>query len=352
VSQLKIAVIGGGRLGSIHARLLESVEGADLFAIVDPDPAAQRRHAETHNVPIYADPQSLIGNVDAAIIATPTVLHHDVAAPLLQNKIHLLIEKPITTTVVEATRLIQLAEANDVTLQVGHVERFNPALNSVLDRIDSPRYLQATRSSNYTCRSTDIGVVLDLMIHDIDIVLSLVEGEVTHVEAVGNTVFGPHEDTAHARLQFSCGAVATLNASRVSPVPERTLQIHDSQGQVYIDFGSHSAVYAGVGEQLKQGEVDVNQMTADEKTAVQESLWSDYLPKEEIEVEPSNAILAEQIDFARAIRTGTQPRVTGLAGRNALEVAHAIVEQIQNYGWSSRKFDEDTSSDWTRRKAG
>ncbi|MFT5524694.1 MAG: putative dehydrogenase [Pirellulaceae bacterium] len=352
MSNLKIAVIGGGRLGSIHARLLESVEGVSLVAIVDPDPAAQRRHAETHNVPIYANPQSLIGIVDAAIIATPTVLHHDVAVPLLQNNIHLLIEKPITATVVEATRLIQLAEANNLILQVGHVERFNPALNSVIDRLDSPRYLQATRSSNYTCRSTDIGVVLDLMIHDIDIVLSLVAGEVTHVEAVGNTVFGPHEDTAHARLQFSCGAVATLNASRVSPVPERTLQIHDRNGQVYLDFGNHSVVYAGVSDQLREGQVDVNALSADGKTAIQDNLWSEFLPKEEIEVQPANAILEEQLDFVQSVRSGNQPRVTGIAGRNALEVADAIVEQIQNYGWSSRRGNRDSSLDWTRRRAG
>jgi len=210
--------------------------GVNLVAVVDPSPAACDRIAELVDTKTLSDYHELIGHIDAAVIATPTRTHHAVASDLLANGIHTLIEKPLTDSVSTAEELVNLADRNGCIVQVGHVERFNPAFETAIKTVGKPRFIQASRTSTYTFRSTDIGVVHDLMIHDIDLLNSMVEGTLVDSRAVGFSMFGGNEDMAQARLQFSCGAVANLTASRCSFNAERSMQIFGTEGFAKINF--------------------------------------------------------------------------------------------------------------------
>jgi predicted dehydrogenase len=261
-------------------------------------------------------------------VATPTAQHHQVAVDLLRGGVHLLVEKPIALTVAEADEMVALAQQQRLVLRVGHVERFNPALASVRPHLSQPHYIEAVRSSTYTFRSTDIGVVLDLMIHDIDLVLSLVQSRVTDVRATGVTIFGPHEDMAQARLEFANGCVANLSASRTSFVAQRKLQVYSEQAYAGIDLTTRTAKIVRPCEQIRERSLNVHSLSAAEQAQVRERLFTDYLPLEEVQVGERNAILDEQQDFIHSIRHLHEPQVTGEQGRDALAVAEAILASI------------------------
>lgn len=329
----RIAVIGVGHLGKIHARLAKQLDDASLVAVVDPLQAAREQLATELQTAAYADHRPLIGQIDAAIIATPTQFHADVALDLLRSGVHLLIEKPITFNPREADELIAEADARGLVLQVGHVERFNPALLAAESVIGDPKFIEAMRCGPYTCRSTDIGVVLDLMIHDIDVVLSLVRDELVDVQALGAAVFGPHEDWARATLTFANGCVAQLAASRVAPQAQRSMHIYSREAFATLDFGAKKATVMRPSDAVLGGEVDVNSMSPEAKTQLKERVFQDYLPIQELAGPDINAILEEQRDLLRAMRTGSPVRVTGRDGRDAVEVANRIVEAIASHCW-------------------
>ena len=228
LAPLRLAVIGTGHLGRIHARLAAEQSSVELIAVADPLENARMTVAESTGSRPVADYRELIGDLDAAIVATPTSTHLQVASELMQAGVHVLVEKPLAPSLGESEQLVQLARKKNLVLQVGHVERFNPALTSVQDKIGDPKFIDAVRTSGYTFRSTDVGVVMDLMIHDIDVILSLVKSPVEKVDALGISVLGDHEDMANARLSFASGCVATLSASRVSYHPQRTMQVYTS----------------------------------------------------------------------------------------------------------------------------
>ncbi len=213
---LNVAVIGAGHLGKIHARLLAQVDGARLVAIADPVAESRRQIASETGAADVADYRDLIGHVDAVIVAAPATLHHAIGLELLQRGIHTLMEKPLATTLAAANELVWAADWHGAVLQVGHIERFNPALAQVRPLLREPRYIRAIREGSYSFRSTDIGAVLDLMIHDIDLALSLVEVPVRDVSAIGFAIMGADEDMAQARIEFATGAVAEFERSRGS----------------------------------------------------------------------------------------------------------------------------------------
>ncbi|MEX0977936.1 MAG: Gfo/Idh/MocA family oxidoreductase, partial [Pirellulales bacterium] len=215
MNNLKLAVVGAGHLGRIHARLLAEMSDVELVGIVDPLPTARDKAAADCGTSALADHRLLMGRVDGAVIATPTRLHHAVALDFLRAGTPLLVEKPLAATVAEADELVETARRHGTVLQVGHIERFNPAFVAAAGRVGRPRYVDAVRAAPFTGRSTDIGVVHDLMIHDIDLVLSLVDAPLVRVEAVGLPILGQNEDVAQARLEFADGCVANLSASRV-----------------------------------------------------------------------------------------------------------------------------------------
>jgi predicted dehydrogenase len=331
--RLRIAVIGVGHLGKIHAQLLAQVDGAKLVAIVDPVAEVRSAAGESLGVPAHADHGPLLGQIDAAIVAVPTRYHHDVASDLLAHGIHVFVEKPVTLNVGDASGLIAASEERGLVLQVGHVERFNPAYLSAAPHLAEPKYIEATRAGAYSCRSTDVGVVLDLMIHDIDAALALIDDDVTSVQALGAAVFGPNEDWAQARLTFAGGCVANLSASRVAWQAERTMHVVCRECSALIDFGAKSARLMRPSSAVLAGEIDVNRMPPEERARVKAHLFTDYLRLTDLPIADSNALLQEQREFVAAIRGERAVRVTGEAGRAALDVAERILAQIAAHRW-------------------
>jgi len=333
VSKVRVAVIGVGHLGRIHARLLAVAEGAELAGIVDPVAAAREAVAAELGCPAFADHAPLLGRIDAAIIATPSRFHHAVAADLLEKGVHVFVEKPMTLNVGDADDLIAQAAARNLVLQVGHVERFNPALIAAQPHTGEPKYIEAVRSGPFTCRSTDIGVVLDLMIHDIDVILSLVQDDVVNVQALGAAVFGPNEDWAQARLAFEGGCVANLSASRVASRPQRWMHIIAPDRFTTIDFAARTAQLVHPSDEVLAGQIDVNRLTPNEKQNLKDNLFSDYLPLEELPVSETNALAQEQQQFVAAIQGHASVSVSGQDGRRALDVAERILVAIAAHRW-------------------
>ncbi|WP_425617877.1 Gfo/Idh/MocA family protein [Anatilimnocola sp. NA78] len=325
---LRIAVIGAGHLGRIHARLAKQLSPAQLVAVVDPVEASRTAVATELQVPTHADYHPVLAQFDAAIVATPTQFHHAVVMELLEKGKHVLVEKPIASTSREADEMVAAAEARDLVLQVGHVERFNPAWVRVRPHLPEPTFISARRLAPYTCRSTDVGVVLDLMIHDLDLVLSLVAEEVTQVQACGAAVIGPHEDWAEARLSFSNGCVAQLSASRVSPVVVRSIEITSGQNFATIDFGAKTARTLEASLAVRQQQIEIARLSPTERVELKDQFFDKHLHKEELAVTDHNAILEEQRDFVQAIQAAAQPQVTGIDGWRALETAERIVAAI------------------------
>jgi predicted dehydrogenase len=235
--------------------------------------------------------------------------------------------------VAECDELVRLAEQNRCVLQVGHIERFNPALDQALPYVQAPRYIDAARYSGYTFRSTDIGVVLDLMIHDLDVVMTLVGARVADVSAFGLALIGRHEDVARTRLHFANGAIADLSASRVSYQPTRQMQVWSSAGHVNIDFATRSAVVAQPAAMLRDGSFDPDQLPLEEKARLKDRVFEELIPLRRLEAGATNALLEEQRDFVSAIRTGRQPRVTGRQAREVIAVAERILASIANHQW-------------------
>jgi predicted dehydrogenase len=330
---VRLAVIGVGHLGAIHARLLRQLSDVELVGVVDP--SAETRGAVAHElqVPSFAEPGDLYGRIDGAIVAAPSRFHHAVANELLSRGIHVLVEKPMTLNVGDADDLVAEAASRRLVLQVGHVERFNPALIAAKAHLSAPKYIDAVRSGPFSCRSTDIGVVLDLMIHDIDAVLTLVDDQVARVEALGAAVLGPNEDWAQARLYFAGGCVANLFASRVAWQAQRSMHVVCRDAMATIDFAARQAKLMQVDHSLVNGDLDVAHLDGQAKTHLKEHLFDDYLPLINLPVAEANPLADEQREFVAAIRGERRVRVTGQDGRRALDVAERILTSVAGHRW-------------------
>ncbi|MCH2123533.1 MAG: Gfo/Idh/MocA family oxidoreductase [Pirellulaceae bacterium] len=326
---LRIGVIGAGHLGRIHTRLAQTQEHIELVGIVDPIDATRQQVAAEFQLVPYASHHALIDRMDAAIIATPTKYHRSVAVDLLRAGLHVFIEKPIAVTLDEAETIAYLANHHQRVLQIGHVERFNPALIAAQPFLDQPKHIETKRTSGYSFRSTDIGVVLDLMIHDIDIVLSLCDSPVAHVDAVGTTVVGPHEDIAHARMEFENGCVVNLHASRVSRNTERSMQILTDQGSVEVDFSGPTSTFFENTRTASHTDLQVDLLTPLQKDEIKERFFKQVFVARELEITPSNAILKEQQEFFSCIRKNARPQIDGTVAISTMEVASQILAAIQ-----------------------
>ncbi len=333
MNPVRIAVIGAGHLGRIHARIAAALDEMELVAVADPVESARSSVAHEANTRAVADYREVIGEIEAAIVAAPTASHHAIGMELLGSGVPLLVEKPLAPTAAEAHDLVALARKQGIVLQVGHVERFNPALTTVASELRDPKYIEATRTSGYTFRSMDIGVVLDVMIHDLDIVLSLANSSVEDVQALGISVLGGHEDLATARLTFASGCVAQLSASRVNFQQRRTMTIFTSRGSTSINFATHEATVVKPREDVLRREFRTDRLSADDRAYWKENLFQELLVRTQHEPRPVNAIQEEQRDFVRAIREGRSPRVDGAAGRDAVAVAEMILERIEEHAW-------------------
>lgn len=326
----RIGIIGGGHLGRIHAKLAKANPDCDLVAVADPHSQARELLGAQLSIPTVADYRDLLGTIDGAIIATPTFLHRDTGVWCLNHGIHTLIEKPIASTLREATELVQVAKRVQRTLQVGHVERFNPAWQSAVSQLGlgSVRYVEAAREGTYTGRSTDIGIVMDLMIHDLDLVLQTVNSPVQQVNAYGWSVLGKHEDFAVAVVHFKNGVVGHFRASRISPIAKRTMQIHSDQNVLDIDFATGVVAKTEPVPEVADGVRQADTLPADERSKVKDVLFTEWLNRRENQAAPMNAIEAEQNEFFQAISQNSAVTVTGEHGYQALELAERILEQI------------------------
>lgn len=313
--KVKVGVIGVGALGRHHTRLYQQCDHADLVGIYDVNPEQAKKIAEELSTKVFPEIEDLAREVDALSIAVPTNYHYQVALDLLNQGKHLLIEKPITVTIEEADALNDLAKSKDLIIQVGHVERFNPVISYLEEKIDDPRFIECHRLANYPPprpnlppRGTEVGVVLDLMIHDIDMVLALVRSKVTEIDAIGIPVLSPTEDIANARIKFENGCVANLTASRVSPERMRKIRVFQSNCYLSLDY------------QETKGELYFKEGMA--------------IRREQVPIEPHNALLKQLEHFLACIleqrKYGVQPRVkvSGEHGRAALELAVAIREKM------------------------
>jgi len=332
VRKLRVAVVGAGRLGSFHAQKLARFPNVELAGIVDPVAASRERLAAECGAPCFADYRPLLGQIDAAIVAAPTQHHHAIASELLNWGVHVLVEKPLCATSAQADDLVRLAKRHGAILQVGHVERFNPAFASALPVAANPKYIEAVRAGNFTFRSTDIGVVLDLMIHDLDLVLFLVRSPVRRVEALGISVLGGHEDVANARIEFECGCVATFGASRVSAEPSRRMQIWSAAGYAAIDFAARKTTLVRPSETILRRQLDVAALSAKPD---REEILQAHLPRQTTQHDASDAIALELTDFVESILGRRSPRVTGEAGRDVVVLAERILRKIHAHPWES-----------------
>ena len=341
--KIKIAVIGAGHLGRFHARLLSKHPAYDLLAIVDPSPSARQSVADEVGVKGCESFESLLelGSIDAAVVAAPTKYHYEIGEALLRRGKHLLIEKPLALNLSQADALVTIAATENRVLQVGHIERFNPALEKVYQHVERPYFIDARRHGGYSFRSTDIGVVLDLMIHDVDITLSLLKSKPIRIDAVGACVVGPHEDIATARLVFEGGCVANLSASRVSEKIERRMQAWGPQYFVDVDYAAGATRFTRSTDALKHGQVDPDRLSSEEKKKAQEHFFSDWLRTEQFVAESRNALDDELTDFAIAIHTGQPVQVDGSAGRDAVAVCEQILERMVQHVWDGAERGQD-----------
>jgi len=304
---VRAGVIGTGALGRHHARVWAELPGAALVGVHDTDRARAEEVAAKHGCRVFEDAASLLDAVDAVSIATPTVSHHEISRQALEAGRDVLVEKPMTATLAEADDLVALAAARGAVLQAGHIERFNPATEVLLAAGRGARFVEVHRLGSFSARSLDVDVVLDLMIHDLDIVLALDGSEPVQIEAVGVPVLTPRVDIANARLKFASGLIANLTASRVSIEKVRKFRVFAPRTYVSVDFASREA--------------QVYRLEADETGRPRIAAAREAAPEQEP--------LKRQIEaFARAVRERSTPVVDGPAGRRALDLAHKILRRM------------------------
>ena len=306
---LRVAVIGVGHLGRHHARILSSLEGADLVAVVDTAAERAAEAASANGARALTDYRELLGKVDAVTVAVPTELHRDIALPFLEQGIAVLVEKPMARSLEEADELVAAARASGATLGVGHTERYNPAVAAVLPLVTSPRFIEVHRLGVFPDRSLDIDVVFDLMIHDLDIILALVRSDVESIEAVGVPVLTPRYDIANARLRFASGCIANVTASRISRERVRKIRFFQPDAYISIDYAAQ----------------EVEGWRLVPRPGERPSIQGGPLP-----VERDEPLRRELADFLRAARTRTAPLVDGDAGRRALELATRIAAKMES----------------------
>lgn len=307
---LKIAVIGVGHLGKWHADKYAASADCKLLAVVDNNPENAEQIAQKHGARAVSDYHDILSQVDAVSLTVPTSLHYKIARDILEAGIHCLIEKPITETIEEASTLIEIAQKNRLVLQVGHIVRFNSVMMDIGELLQEPQFIESTRLAPFTSRSTDISVILDLMIHDIDIILNLIDSPVKHISASGLSVLSDSIDIANARIEFENDCVANVTASRISQKHEQKLRIF--QKDMYISADLLQKILSINRKGKTDNEAGFKNITHEERS------YGD-----------NDALNLEILDFIAAIKIGGRPKVNGEDGKRALETAIEITSQIK-----------------------
>ncbi|MGM0381424.1 MAG: Gfo/Idh/MocA family oxidoreductase [bacterium] len=306
--RIKVGVIGVGHLGEHHARLYGTFHDVDLVGVVDTDEERGREISEKYGTDYYSDIDDLIPKIEAASLVVPTEKHFDIGKKLIEAGIDCLVEKPMVETIDQAEELYSLAREKDVLLQVGHIERFNTAFVAAREHIDDPRFIEVNRLGPFTERSTDIGVVMDVMIHDIDILLSLVDSPIKEIRTVGASVVTEFEDICNARFEFENGCIANLTASRVSPEDRREIRIFQDHNYVSLNYKDQDVKVWRLKESGEDKPVD----------------FEVYTP----EVKEGESLRRELLHFIHCIQEDRQPVVGGHEGKNALKVAFDVLDAL------------------------
>ena len=333
-----VAVIGVGRMGRHHARIYGELPEANLVAVVDGDEDRRETIADELGCQPFCDVQELLASgstIAAASIAVPTVHHLSAAAPLLERGIACLIEKPLASDTSEAKALVDLAQRLKVPVQVGHTERFNPAVRAVAEMDITPRFIEVDRISPMTFRSLDVGVVMDMMIHDLDIVLMFAGAPLQRVDAAGVAVMGEHEDVVNARLVFESGCVANLTASRLALKTERKMRVFSEEAYVSLDYQKRKGVVirrsgnedslARVRQQIGEG-IDLTELDYSQLVQVDELTMQ--MPHEN-----DDPLTAELISFLDSVRGHRQPQVDARAGYEAVDAAQRVIDAVGQHRW-------------------
>jgi predicted dehydrogenase len=311
MNKLRVGVVGAGYLGRFHAEKYARMDNVELVGVVDIDKFQAEEVAGRFNTKAYLHHKHLFGKVDAVSIVVPTPAHFSVAKDFLENNIDVLIEKPMSETTEQADELIDFAKSRNLIIQVGHLERFNPAVVALRDIIKQPMFIESHRLSIYKDRCTDVSVVLDLMIHDIDIILNFVRSEIVNIHAAGIPVISGHVDIANARLEFKSGCVANVTASRISTKNERKIRLFQKDTYISVDFANQGITVIQRNDKVEGGLIpgmEIKQLSFAKGDALEDELKS----------------------FVKTVRRRENPEVTGQMGRDALKIALSIMEQIRD----------------------
>jgi predicted dehydrogenase len=327
--RLRVAVVGVGAFGRNHARVYAELPGADLVAVADLDPVAAREAAEKHGCRAVADAADLPADLDAVSVAVPTVHHAAVAVPLLRKGIACLVEKPFAASLADGEAMLEAAKAGGATLAAGHIERFNPAITAVDRNPLRPRFLEVNRIAPFSFRSADVGVVLDLMIHDLDLILHLAGSEPERVDAVGVPVLTPFEDIANARIEFRNGCVADVTASRVGTKTERKLRLFSEDAYMVLDFALRQGWTYRKSPGLTIEKVMALKAGAKSLADLKGMVFGDLLKVEPVRIDEHEPLKAEIEAFLHAVRSRTRPVVSGEDGMRALRLAHQVMDRIR-----------------------
>ena len=313
MDKVRVGVIGVGHLGQHHARIYNELNDVELVGVVDIIPKVAKKIAKANKTKAYTNYVDLLGKIDAVSIAVPTKYHYDIAKIFLENKIHSLVEKPITSTVEQAQELVNIARSNNTILQVGHIERFNAAVMKMKTLITEPKFIESHRLGSYDPRVKDIGVVLDNMIHDLDIILQLVNSKIKSIEAVGVAVFSEWEDLANARIKFANGCIANITASRIYPEKMRKIRIFQPDAYISLNYiNQEMEVYRK--KPLKKRRKDGISIA---------------IERRKIRVKKEEPLKLELAHFVDCVKKGTEPMVTGEHARDALELALEITDLVR-----------------------
>ena len=309
MAEIRVAVIGVGYLGKFHARKYAAMENIRLVGVADIDRGRAFEVAAALGTRAYTNHRELFVGVDAVSIVVPTESHYAIGLDFLEHDVDVLIEKPMTSTLEQADALIEIAESKGRILQIGHLERFNPAVAALKDIVDHPMFIESHRLSTFKDRSTDVSVVLDLMIHDIDIIMNVVKSKIMSIHAAGVPVISKHADIANVRLQFENGCVANVTASRISTKNQREIRLFQKDAYISVDFAGREIVL------IRRSENHSNEVVPG--TEIQQISFSE-----------TDVLEEELVSFIQAVRTRKPPLVSGRTGRKALAVALKIMDQI------------------------
>ena len=340
MAKVKVAVLGTGSLGQHHARIYAELHAAgavELTGIFDNNPDTARAIATKHKLHVFASVAEAAAASDALNVATPTVYHYEIAKQLLSAGKHVLVEKPITDNSAQAAELCEIAKAKNLVLQVGHIERFNPVFQFLQEAATEPVFIECHRLSPFPARSTDIGVVLDLMIHDLDIVLAFVKSPVVSVEGVGIPVLSQSEDIANARIRFANGCVANLTASRISPERMRKIRVFSGPTNpcyISLDYRLQEGFLFRVAREGEQETPFIKKIMAaklgiGKDSAIVSEFAGKKIVREPVPINKDEPLKLELQHFVECVREKQAPKVSGEAGKRALDLAFEITRQIQ-----------------------